>query len=690
MTDNEGSTSLHYSARYGSYKSIKFLVSMGTDINLKTKQSINCLHIAANYGHLHLCKRLIKKHNLDLQKPNDDGWTALHYSAQNGSYKLVKFFIDMGIHINLKATDGMNCLHIAADYGHLNLCKMLINEYNVDVQLPENDGWTALHFSAKNGSFEMVKYFINMGIDINLKTKDGLNCLHIAAHYGHLNLCKALINEYNVDVQLPDNDGWTALHFSPRNGSYEIVKYFIKMGIDINLETTDGINCLHIAADQGHLNLCKALIKKHNLDLEKPNDDGWTALHYSAKNDSYELVKFFTDMGIDTNLKGTGGMNCLHIAADYGHLNLCKTLINEYNVDVQLPDNNGWTTPHFSARYGSYEIFKYFINMGIDINLKTKDGMNCLHIAAHYGHLNLCKALINEYNVDVQLPDNDGWTALHFSAENGSYEIVKYFINMGIDINLKTKHGMNCLHIAADYGHTNLCKTLMKKHNLDLEEPNDNGWTALHYSAKNDSYELVKFFTDMGIDTNLKATDGINCLHIAAEYENLNLCKTLINEYNVDVQIPDNDGWTALHFSAKNGNYEIVKYFINMGIDINLKTKHGMNCLHIAADYGHTNLCKTLMKKHNLDLEEPNDNGWTALHYSAINDSYELVKFFTDMGIDTNLKATDGMNCLHIAAQYGHLNLCKALINEYNVDVQLPDNDGGLHFIFLQKMVATK
>ena len=682
MTDNEGSTSLHHSARYGSYKSIKFLVSMGTDINLKTKQSINCLHIAANYGHLHLCKTLIKKHNLDLQKPNDDGWTALHYSAQNGSYKLVKFFIDMGIHINLKATDGMNCLHIAADYGHLNLCKMLINEYNVDVQLPENDGWTALHFSAKNGSFEMVKYFINMGIDINLKTKDGLNCLHIAAHYGHLNLCKALINEYNVDVQLPDNDGWTALHFSARNGSYEIVKYFIKMGIDINLETTDGINCLHIAADQGHLNLCKALIKKHNLDLEKPNDDGWTALHYSAKNDSYELVKFFTDMGIDTNLKGTGGMNCLHIAADYGHLNLCKTLINEYNVDVQLPDNNGWTTPHFSARYGSYEIFKYFINMGIDINLKTKDGMNCLHIAAHYGHLNLCKALINEYNVDVQLPDNDGWTALHFSAENGSYEIVKYFINMGIDINLKTKHGMNCLHIAADYGHTNLCKTLMKKHNLDLEEPNDNGWTALHYSAKNDSYELVKFFTDMGIDTNLKATDGINCLHIAAEYENLNLCKTLINEYNVDVQIPDNDGWTALHFFAKNGNYEIVKYFIHMGIDINLKTKHGMNCLHIAADYGHTNLCKTLMKKHNLDLEEPNDNGWTALHYSAINDSYELVKFFTDMGIDTNLKATNGMNCLHIAAQYGHLNLCKALINEYNVDVQLPDNDGwtALHF----------
>ena len=621
--NDNGWTALHYSSKNDSSKLVKFFTDMGIDINLKATDGMNCLHIAADQGHLNLCKTLIKKHNLDLEKPNDDGWTALHYSAKNDSYELVKFFTDMGIDTNLKATDEMNCLHIAADYGHLNLCKTFINEYNVDVQLPDNDGWTALHFSSRNGSFEIVKYLINMGIDINHKTKHGMNCLHIATHYGHLNLCKALINEYNVDVQLPDNNGWTALHFSPRNGSYEIVKYFINMGIDIKLKVKHGINCLHIAANQGHLNLCKTLIKKHNLDLEKPDDGGWTALHYSAKSDSYKLVKIFIDMGIDINLNAT-------------------------------------------------------------------DGMNCLHIAAEYGHLSLCKMLINEYNVDVELPDNDGWIALHYSARNGSYEIVKYFINMGIDINLKTKHGMNCLHIAADYGHTNLCKTLMKKHNLDLEEPNDNGWTALHYSAKNDSYELVKFFTDMGIDTNLKATDGINCLHIAAEYENLNLCKTLINEYNVDVQIPDNDGWTALHFSAKNGNYEIVKYFINMGIDINLKTKHGMNCLHIAADYGHTNLCKTLMKKHNLDLEEPNDNGWTALHYSAINDSYELVKFFTDMGIDTNLKATDGMNCLHIAAQYGHLNLCKALINEYNVDVQLPDNDGGLHFIFLQKMVATK
>ena len=680
LPDNDGWTALHFSARNGSYEVVKFFTDMGIDTNLKGTDGMNCLHIAARYGHLNLCKTLINEYNVDVQLPDNDGWNALHFSARNGSYEVVKFFTDMGTDTNLKGTDGKNCLHIAARYGHLNLCKTLINKYNVDVQLPDNDGWTALHFSAGSGSYEIVKYFTNMGIKINLKTKDGMNCLHIAARYGHLNLCKTLINKYNFDVELPDNNGWTALHFSARNGSYEIVKYFINMGIKINL-TANGDSCLHIAADSGHLSLCKTLINEYNVDFQLPDNDGWTTLHFSARNGSFEVVKFFTDMGIDTNLNGTDGMNCLHIAERYGHLNLCKTLKNKYNVDVQLPDNDGWTAFHFSAVSGSYEIVKYFTNMGIEINLKTKGGMNCLHIAALYGYLNLCKTLINKYNLDVELPENDGWTALHFSARSGRYEIVKYFTNMGIEINL-TANGKSCLHIAARYGHLNLCKTLINKYNVDVLLHDNDGWTALHFSAGSGSYEIVKYFTNMGIEINLKTKGGMNCLYIAALYGYLNLCKALVNNYNVDVQLPDNDGWTALHYSARNDCYEIVKYFINMGIEINLKTKEGMNCLHIAAHYGHLNLCKTLINKHKFDVNLSCYEGWNALHFSVIHGSKELLKYFINIGFDINLKTIAGRNCLHIAAGYGHLDLCKTLINKYNVDVQVPDNDGwtGLHY----------
>ena len=682
LADNRGWTALHYFAKRGSYELVKSVADMVTDINLKTNNGGNCLHVAADFGHFNLCKMLISKHNLDVKLPNNHGWTALHYFAKMGSYELVKSAADMGTDINLKTNNGENCLHVGADYGHFNLCRKLINEHNFDVQLPENNGWTVLHYFAKNGSYELVKALADMGIDINLTTNNRENCLHIAAAYGHFSLCRTLINKHNVDVHLPENYGWTALHYFAKKGSYEFVRTVVDMGININLKTNEGKNCLHIAADCGHFSLCRTLINNHKIDVQLPDNDGWTAFHYFAQNGSYDLVKVVANMEIDINLETHFRENCLHIAAEYGRFSLCRMLISKHKVDVQLPDQCGWTALHYFASNGSYELVKTVADMGIDINLKTIDGKNCLHIAADNGHFHLCRMLISKHNADVQLPDNNGWTALHYFAKKGNYELVKSVADMGTDINLKTNNDGNCLHIAANYCHLNLCRTLIKEHKFDVQLPEDQGWTALHYFAKFDCYELLKAVADMGIDINPKTNNGENCLHIAADYVHLDLCRTLINNHKVDVQVPDNYGWAALHYFARNGSYELVKDVADMGIDINLKTNNGENCLHIAAGYGHFNLCRMLISKHNVDMLLPDNHGWTALHYFAKNGSCELVKAVADMGIDINFKTNNGENCLHIATRFGHLNLCKVFIEKYKFDVRTTtiDERTPLHF----------
>ena len=55
------------------------------------------------------------------------------------------------------------------------------------------------------------------------------------------------------------------------------------------------------------------------------------------------------------------------------------------------------------------------------------------------------------------------------------------------------------------------------------------------------------------------------------------------------------------------------------------------------------------------------NNGWTAHHFASRNGSYELLTCFADIATNIYLVTNDGKNCLHIAAQYGHLSLCKAL-----------------------------
>ena len=122
-------------------------------------------------------------------------------------------------------------------------------------------------------------------------------------------------------------------------------------------------------------------------------------------------------MGVDIHLKNNNGWNCLHIAALNGHLNLCKILIDKHKFDIHMAENVGLTALHFSAGYGTYELLRYFADMGVDIHLKSNSGLNCLHIATYQGHLNLCKILIDKHNFDIHVATDGGWTALHYSAK---------------------------------------------------------------------------------------------------------------------------------------------------------------------------------------------------------------------------------------------------------------------------------
>ena len=81
---------------------VKFFINMGSDIRGKDNFGKNYLHIALAYSHLNLCEMLLNKHNFTMHMTDSNGWTALHYSVANGSYKLVKYFADMGADIYLQ------------------------------------------------------------------------------------------------------------------------------------------------------------------------------------------------------------------------------------------------------------------------------------------------------------------------------------------------------------------------------------------------------------------------------------------------------------------------------------------------------------------------------------------------------------------------------------------------------------
>ena len=503
-----------------------------------------------------------------------------------------------------------------------------------------------------------------MGINIHLKTNDGKNCLHIAAAYGHLNLCKTFIQKHNFHDYMIDNEGFTALDRSAQSGVYELVKFFADNGGDIHLKTKVGGDCLHIAAAYGHLNICKTLIDKDNFDVDTADNQGFTALHRSAKSGSYEIVKRLTDSGVDMYLKTKSEETRLHVAAAFGYLNVCELLINKHNFDVNMADNAGFTALHRSAQSGSYELVKFFVNKGTDIHLKTKGGENCFHISATYGHLNLWKTIINKHNFKMDMANDGGWTALHFPTRNGSFELVKFLVDKVTNIYAKTIAGENCLRIAARNGHLNFCKKLVKKYTFNVNLADNEGWTALHHSAHNGGYELVNFFVDMGADIHLKLNDGANCLYIAPLNRHPDLCKTLLDSHNFDVRYSDKHEWTALHCSARNGGFQLFSYLLLKGSGIYSKTKNMENVLHLFALHGHLDICKFVLDYFTNDYKDNN----TRKGYMLNGKSYWNEVFYQCKTIFLHAMDVNGNTYLHLAADGNNSEVCELLL-KYDTEV---------------------
>ena len=279
-------------------------------------------------------------------------WTPLHFSAVYGSYELVKYFVGMGTNIRLKNNDGQNCLHIAAQKGHFNLCRKFIDEHNFDVNMVDNNGFTALHFSAMNGSYELVKYFVDMGCDIHLKTIDKTNCLHIAAKEGHLNLCKTLINNYNFDVSFANDEGKTALHFSAENGSFDLFFYFFERGCEIYRKTSSMENVLHLACFGGHFDICKFVLEHFTKDFKDSN----TRKHYMLDTKFYKSQVFYKYNTIFLHAMDGNGNSYLHLAAGENRAEICELLIKYDTEIISLLNKKDQTARKIAEDHGHKDV----------------------------------------------------------------------------------------------------------------------------------------------------------------------------------------------------------------------------------------------------------------------------------------------------------------------------------------------
>lgn len=140
------------------WNAITTLLEHGADVNalhLGNRASMTAAQIATWGGDLRKLRRLVK-HGADLTLMSAEGFTCVHYAAQQGHVDILRWLNDHGCKLDTPARGSkLTALHMAATAGQLDAVLWLLQNH-VSADAKSTDGQTAAHLALRKGHTELA------------------------------------------------------------------------------------------------------------------------------------------------------------------------------------------------------------------------------------------------------------------------------------------------------------------------------------------------------------------------------------------------------------------------------------------------------------------------------------------------------------------------------------------------------
>jgi len=442
----------------------------------------------------------------DVNAPQGDGTTPLHWAAYKLDAELVRALLAHGAKADVKNDYGASPLGEAVKAGNEALVETLLGA-GAEVNAANLDGETTLMLAARAGSVPVAKLLLAHGADVNahevwreqtalMWAADGANpelTKLLLAHGADVH-ARAAANDWGAQItsepraQYRPTGGLTPLLFAARSGCAECVRAIVRAGEDIDRPTPDGVTALMLALDNYEFDTANVLL---DLGANPGYADWWgrTALYlavdlntyvprtpaypHSVKATGFDIVKRLLAAGVDVDPQlnhhrpGRGGNSerftddlltvgatpLLRAAITHDHESM-KALL-EHGADVDLPNFMGVTPLMAAAGVGVRNI-----NFGANrspnfeedkaIEAKVIESLEILLAAG----ADINSRVVEAYSRTARiarpsgLTDREGQTALYSAAGRGWTKVVAFMIEHGANVDVADKRGKTPLDVA--------------------------------------------------------------------------------------------------------------------------------------------------------------------------------------------------------------------------------------------------
>lgn len=229
-----------------------------------------------------------------------------------------------------------------------------------------------------------------------------------------------------------------------------------------------------------------------------------------------------------------------------------------------------------------------------------------------------------------ELNDDNIIKALASACEKDQIEVVKYLLDMGIDIN-KEYNEFPILYYCKSLDVTKL----LIEHGANFNDERNN-WIVLNYT---DNIDILEYLIEKG--ANVNAID----IHENSKDTNLKSSSVLMN-------------------SISNGKLDKVKLLVENGADLEYKNEASNG--DTAIIYAAKHLSKYVLEyiiQHNANINYQNTKGETALIRAVASNNIDSVKILLEYKADTSLKDNEGHTALDIAKANQYSDIADLLEN---------------------------
>ncbi|KAL6605111.1 ankyrin [Neocallimastix sp. 'constans'] len=657
--DLKGQSLLFYAIKEKSHPMIKLFMEYGANTNLPkdknnhtsslmkytlNNEPLNVIECLIKYGHSNCLEdkdiiKIVKEGRFDLIKllipqyihinrKYDGNNSLLYYAVNYEQETIANYLIDHGIDYHQSEEQIINLLRFG---NNISMLKLLIPRV-IDINSSFNDGLpddppeVILSYAIESQNIPFIQYLIQCQPDFGLldhKVEFIEDILDILENEEHLtttlpyiirnpSLHKILLEimeedridlldiliQHQLDINYIDQEEKTLLIYAIEKRKIQWVQYLLERKANVSVLFPNLLKEIMVV---GQWDVLKYLLTHETMNIHFEENYGQLLYRISYSTESKDIIEQLRYYGIqDISINYDNEIEIKDTILTKSSLELLKFFFPYYKEHVHRDEkerNSEYYLPLLYAIYSEKSDIIYYLMENEYQGKEIKGLILDIDLVRKIIHLQISDllSLIYQNTLKIKQRDKEGNSMLNYAIIQGDEVLAEYLIQEGADLNEKNSSGEVPLTLAIKQGKVAIVRSLinhglnwnlMSSFDLSLHELNKK------YNKDQKVYMEIKELLDQSLEN--ETPDSL--LTYALQFQNEPLLKKLFEDNSVASIQTINNHIRLIQSLIKNNNLDLLKYLVQLHLDVNAKDDQGMVPLIYALQFENEAIVQYLLE----------------------------------------------------------------------------------------------